>query len=252
MSNRLLLFVIVLLLGGCASKRHLEGTTTEGAWRAVGNSERMQYINAIGESALQYTGLQARAKGYLTVNDRENHEVSVQIRMKKDEVIWISATGMLGMEAGRVMITPDSIALINRLESAFIKESYDAGSRWLGDQLSFNELQQLLIGNAPDREGLEGTQFSVNSAGGGYFTMPNGVHQIFEAASRLTWWKGDVLEARHAYESPSGHASFPSKSTLTLAGPQLKLILTLDYSRLDLDQDVNFPFSIPKGYRQIH
>lgn len=249
---RLFLFVIVLFVGGCASKRHLEGMTAGDAWHVADNVERGQFVTKIVESALPYASLQARAKGYLTVNDRENHEVSVQIRMMKDEVIWISATGMLGMEAGRVLITPDSISLINRMESVFVKESFETASRWLGSQLSFNALQQLLVGNAPEHEDLAKARFSVNAAGGGYFAKSDGIHQIFDTTQRLTWWKGDVLEALHAYGSPSAIPSFPAKSTLTLAGPQLKLILTLDYSPVDLDQGVSFPFSIPKGYRQIH
>lgn len=35
-----------------------------------------------------------------------------QIRMQRDSVIWISVTALLGVEAARIMITPDSLFVI--------------------------------------------------------------------------------------------------------------------------------------------
>ena len=58
--------------------------------------------------------------------------LNANIRMQKDSVIWISATALLGIEAVRLLITPDSFKMINRLISEeYFTLDYNRTTRYI-------------------------------------------------------------------------------------------------------------------------
>lgn len=70
----------------------------------------------------------------------------VRARLKKDSVIWLSITPGLGIEAVRLVITPDSIKMINRIEQKYFVESFDKTNDLLQMEVSFEVLQSALTG----------------------------------------------------------------------------------------------------------
>jgi hypothetical protein len=70
----------------------------------------------------------------------------VRMRMKKDSIIWLSITPGLGIEAVRVVITPDSIQMVNRIEQKYFSESFSKTNEVLKLEVSFELLQSALTG----------------------------------------------------------------------------------------------------------
>jgi hypothetical protein len=70
-------------------------------------------------------------------------------RLRKDSVIWISFTAY-GIEAGRVLLTPDSIWAINRLSSEYFIGSYDFLLARFGVDIDYESIQALMLGNPLD------------------------------------------------------------------------------------------------------
>ncbi len=77
---------------------------------------------------------------------------SVYLRMRKDSVIW-GAVKKIGFEAGRVLITTDSVFLVNRLNKTYLAEPISYIRNMMGmpqgdSPLSdFRNLYDLLLGN---------------------------------------------------------------------------------------------------------
>ena len=71
---------------------------------------------------------------------------SSTIRLKKDERIWFSAS-KLGIEIARVMITTDSIYMMNRWEKEYAIASIDEISSFTSVPVSFTDLQNIILGN---------------------------------------------------------------------------------------------------------
>ena len=46
----------------------------------------------------------------------KKNDFNAFIRMRKDSVLWVSVNALLGIEAFRVLITPDSVKVINKLD----------------------------------------------------------------------------------------------------------------------------------------
>src|SRR5215204_182640 len=51
--------------------------------------------------------------------DGKGHDVNANIKMYKDSAIWVSVNAILGIEAMRLLITKDSVKLLNKLEKTY-------------------------------------------------------------------------------------------------------------------------------------
>ena len=85
--------------------------------------------------------IQAEGNG-MTYND-----LSGQIRMRKDSLVWFSVTATMGVEALRAKVSNDSIWVLNRLEKTYLAEPLDSVSVQLGIPLTLPWVQTLLLDN---------------------------------------------------------------------------------------------------------
>ncbi|NND33237.1 MAG: DUF4292 domain-containing protein, partial [Saprospiraceae bacterium] len=71
---------------------------------------------------------------------------ATQLRMKKGQYIWINAS-FLAYEVARILIRPDSIFAINRLEKSYLADSYEKFNTSYEIPASYNQLEAMLLGN---------------------------------------------------------------------------------------------------------
>ena len=83
--------------------------------------------------------------------DTSNKKTSFKthLRIRKDSVIWMSITS-IGIEAARVIITQDSVKLIDRLKKQYFLGDFKYINQLLGADLDYQMLEALLIGNSLD------------------------------------------------------------------------------------------------------
>lgn len=80
-------------------------------------------------------------------NGMELNDLSGQLRMRHDSLVWLNVTATMGVEVLRAKVSNDSIWLINRLEKTYLAEPLDTVSAQLGMPLSLPLLQILLLDN---------------------------------------------------------------------------------------------------------
>ena len=85
--------------------------------------------------------LQAEGDG-MTAND-----LSGQLRMRKDSLMWLSVTATMGMEVLRAKVSNDSVWVLNRIEKTYLAEPLDTVASRLGIPLSLPLVQALLFDN---------------------------------------------------------------------------------------------------------
>ena len=120
-----MLFVLLLVATSCASRR-----------KTVVSMQPQDF-----EWMAANLNIQAEGDG-LSFND-----LSGQIRMRKDSLIWISVTVPLGVEMLRAKVSNDSVWVVNRLEKSYLAEPLDSLAAQLGMPLSLPLLQTLLLDN---------------------------------------------------------------------------------------------------------
>ena len=79
--------------------------------------------------------------------DSSSNSFTVTLRMKKDSVIWMSIS-KLGIEGARVIVTKDSVKLVNRIKNTYFSGDFAYISKILNTDLDFEMLQSLLVGNS--------------------------------------------------------------------------------------------------------
>ena len=61
----------------------------------------------------------AKMKVHYEGSDGKDYEFNAFIRLQKDKMIWISINALLGIEAFRAIITPDSVKVLNKLDKVY-------------------------------------------------------------------------------------------------------------------------------------
>lgn len=245
-----LLLAAALLLGNCTRKALPTKTSARNrpmpeAVRA--SNVEFRFLAAKGKAQFDYQGQQQGA--------------NINIRVRKDSVIWISAS-LIGLEGVRAYITRDSVQVLNKLSREYYAGDYAYLSKRLNVPVNFDMVQALLLGNylAPfsaatePAVSTEGSMQRVNYEQAGLL-----VQQLIElgkarvqqltvedpkAGNKLTV---DYTDFRALERSPQ---SFAYNTLVQIQqGATKPTTLTLNYRSVDVDKErLQFPFSIPKGY----
>jgi len=258
--NLLIRTVIVGMLVGlvfsCSSKKSM--VSAGAGEKKVSRSEREQVIQQVKTHQLHFTTFSGRAKSRITIN-RENYDVTANVRIERDKAIWISMTALMGIEVGRVLITPDTIKLINRLQATYLDKPFAYLYHFTNEKLNFFSLQQLLIGNVIHeafRRDLEiwdnGQGYSLRGHHNDlqYSTQLNSSYRpTFTVLNDLI--RDQRMEASYEdYQSLAGRA-FPGQVKISIISEVLKLQSEMRYSRVVYDDTLDMPFNIPAKYKEI-
>ena len=136
-------------------KAPAEPTPTEPAGTAVATPPAMEPILTpapatpgavlVDVQNFDYNYLQFKSKvQYENGNDKQ--EAQVSIRMKHDSIIWASIS-KVGFEGLRVILTPDTVIMVNRLQKSYFAGSFSALKRRYKIPVTFQQLQAALVAN---------------------------------------------------------------------------------------------------------
>src|ERR1043165_3661696 len=82
-----------------------------------------------------------------------SYDFTSVIRMENGKSLWLSASILGGMvEAARILITPDTIRIMNRLNKEVTILPFSAADSLLPVHADFNSLQALIIGDVLQRQ----------------------------------------------------------------------------------------------------
>ena len=112
MRNQLfiVLFALLLTASSCASRKKTV---------APAPPQSFEWLTA---------NLSIQAEG----NGVAYNDLSGQLRMRKDSLVWVSVTATMGVEVLRAKISNDSIWILNRLEKTYLAEHVDSLDQQIG------------------------------------------------------------------------------------------------------------------------
>ena len=196
----------------------------------------------------------------LDYNDQKgkNINASAFVRIKKDSIIWLSVTGLLGIEGFRLIIRPDTVIVMDKLEKTISYKSVSYLQELIKLPVDFFTLQDLLIGNAvffPDN--IVSYQTSENTllalSVGDFFKH---LITIDTTDNRILHSKlDDVQELRNRtcditmsdYNSQQNRL-FSNTREITVT-EKSKIEIKLEFKQVLFDEPQSFPFNIPKNYK---
>lgn len=97
---------------------------------------------------VDFAYLTAKSKVSFKSKDQDINNASVNLRIDKDSLIWLSVSGV-GVEVARALITKDSVVIMDRIHREYSVYDYAMLSQRFNFNLDFGLIQSLLIGNLP-------------------------------------------------------------------------------------------------------
>ena len=73
--------------------------------------------------------------------------LSGQLRMRNDSIVWLSVTATMGVEVLRAKVSNDSVWILNRMEKTYLADPLDSLCAKVGMPLSLPLVQTLLLDN---------------------------------------------------------------------------------------------------------
>lgn len=159
----LIVLATCLTIAGCKKKEEIaRDIPPRSAERLIGALES-------GMPTIDYYS----AKAGLTVELADDKKsVTSQIRSVRDSALWVSVVPALGIEVARVLITKDSLKVIERINDKFFLGTISEGEKQFGASMDIGLFEQALkgipIGLNPDvkyRSDREAGQYVLTSKG---------------------------------------------------------------------------------------
>ncbi len=181
------------------------------------------------------------------------------IRLYKDSVLWISINAtFLSIEAFRILITKDSIIIVNKLNKKVEYHSFSYVQDIAQIPLNFSILQDLLIGN-PVYVGDSVVAFRKTAnhiligTVGKFFKNLLTVSDDNDLIERSKLDDIDISQNRTGdltysdYEKNNG-VSFATYREITVA-EKTKVDVSLSFKQYEFNKELSFPFSVPRNYK---
>jgi len=246
------LFTLVLfIITSCKTKNTVTGSTLRSM--SVNKVIKKHYANDFDKETLK-AKLRVKYKGKNSLPS-----VMASLRLKKDNTIWISLS-KLGFSIGKVLITNDKVSYYEKINRTYFEGDFTLLSNFLGTELDFEKVQNLLLGQAI--LDLKDQKYQLAEKDDMYDLTPKKVNTLFDILFSINSshfkvnkqqvaQKGKTLTVGYNnYEKIDGEM-FPKKVLITALDGKYTTTVDVDYRSIEFNKALNFPFSIPNGYKEI-
>ncbi|MBL7718358.1 MAG: DUF4292 domain-containing protein [Flavipsychrobacter sp.] len=223
------------------------------------NHEKQQLIESLTglwQKQIRFNTFNAKVKAHFQSPDQK-HEFAANIRIEKDKAIWAYITALGMVNVARIYITPDSFRMINYLEKKVTLMALKDADTLLPIPVDFQYLQNMLMGNVLKQSGtiIDATDF------GGTWSFRAEDEEFIQ---QYSYNKADTT-MRSAQLSSKGDAGtggmiqlgnhemhngqrFSLSRAINMMSQGKAYFLDMTYNKVDFDQPVEFPFSVPRKF----
>ena len=219
------------------------------------NTARNEKISAIKSSETSFNTFSGKAKAALNIGNNAN-DVNMNIRIKKNEAIWVSVTAIAGLEVARALITPDSVRVINRLENQYIRKPFSYLYEFTNDKINFATLQSVFVGNTISDFITESTEVNIGTAQtvlkssiGSmiYDLMLNDQNKVVQSDLKDTSASQSLLVFYGDFQAIS-RQQVPHSILMKSQAKNKGISLDLKFTKIELDVPLEIPFRVPDRF----
>ena len=248
-----LAIVLMLLVTSCKSKKNI-------AESDVINFSTRKVISNHMNAGFNRKTLNARITAKYQ-DPKSSASFSVKLRMEKDKTIWLSAT-KFGIPVAKAKITPERVSYYEKLSRTYFDGDFVLISKFLGTELDYEKLQNLLLGQAI--LDLKKGKFSSDYKNKSYELLPkksNGLYEILFVLNQENFkLKSQEVKSRAEeqllavtypnYTNVDGE-TIPKKIAIRAIDKKNITTINMEYKSVVLDEELTFPFTIPQGYKEL-
>jgi hypothetical protein len=226
-------------------------------------ADSIRFINEtfsrVEKNRIDFKTFSAKMKVNYEGSDGKGYDFTAFMRMERDKTIWIRVDAILGIEAFRILITPDSVKILNKLDKELILRSVNYLQEVAKVPLDFKTIQDLLIGNPIYLDSNivfyrnEDAGISLMSMGDlfkTYITLNKNDYTTKHA-------KLDDVDVMRARTCDLTYRDYEQRDTVRFStyrkisiAEKSKLDIEISFKQYNFNEALSFPFPIPKNYKR--
>jgi hypothetical protein len=255
MKKYIAILLVTSLMISCKSKAvAVQNNNTETVVKIDNKTIEKHY-----ENKLDFSTLYIKASANYE-DEKQSQNVTAEIKIKNNEQILVSVR-FLGITMAKALITPTTVSYYEKIKGTYYEGDFTSLSKWLGTELDYNKVQNLLVGEALDdlRKGKY-TQTIVENlirledeketnVKKTFFLEPQKYllqkEQISQAAENI------MLEIKYSDNKVFNEGTLPTSIEINAIQPKGKTDINLNYNTISFNEELSFPYSVPGGYKKI-
>lgn len=254
--KKYLAFAVVIFMVSCKPKAIVTSTT---------NTEAVNYMKATKIIDSHYDNKNDFSTLYIKANaryadEKQTQNVSADIRINKDQQILVSLR-FLGITMAKASITPTSVSYYEKIKGTYFEGDFSALSLWLGTDLDYNKIQNMLVGEALDdlnkgkyTEVLLDNLYRLDDAKNGntqksYYFNPNDFTVNKQEVSQTA--ENRTIQISYPERVAYKEANLPASVEIKTLQTKGKSEINLNYNSVSFNEELSFPYNVPDGYKRI-
>lgn len=250
--SQFLLVLVVIFVCSCKGAKVVSDGTIDSRLSAK------SVIKAHYQNTFDFKTLSGKLKINFSNGD-SSQGFGLNLRMEKDKAIWISSTPLPLVKA---YITPNRVTFYNKLQNEYFDGDFSYLSTLLGTEIDFKMLQNLLLGEA--LLDLRSEKYELSITESTYQLKPRTAKELYKILFKVepkNYKMAEqelaqpsekrLLEIRYENYQKVDNQVVPNKINIRATTDDMDNKVTLEYRNMELNRKLNFPYKIPKGYKEI-
>ncbi|MET3025431.1 DUF4292 domain-containing protein [Flavobacterium sp. UW10123] len=256
MKKYISILVLSIAVISCKSKAvAVQGNTSQ----SIVEKEDKKVIEKHYNNKLDFSTLYIKASAKYA-DEKQSQNVTAEIRIEKDKQILISVR-FLGITMAKALITPSAVSYYEKMNGTYYEGDFTSLSKWLGTDLDYSKVQNLLVGEAFDdlRKGKY-TQTIVDNL----FRLDeekdaNLKKTFFLDGEKYLIQKEEIsqpsenrtLQIAYSDTKNFDQGILPTSIEINAVQPKGKTSINLNYNNISFNEELSFPYSVPSGYKKV-
>lgn len=255
MKNAIKILILSLfILSSCKAKKEVVGGVV------LPKISKKQLLNKYHKALFSKKTVNAKISANYS-DTKKAVNFTITMRLEKDKVIWLSAS-KIGFPVAKIMITPNQVRYYEKLKKTYFEGSFELLSNWLGADLNFNQIQNILLGQA--FESFNKDKYALGVKEKAYLLSSKKRKDLVELLFLLNPYNFKVnkqeiknrtdrqfLQITYPEYTKIEEEVFPKKIGVKVMEKQKITEITLNFRQVEFNKSLTFPFAIPKGYKKI-
>jgi hypothetical protein len=249
------LFVFILVFTACKTKKY----TLDNSIIAKEMSAKKVARKHVSANFKKKT---IAAKFKVNFNDGITKEsISVYVRIKKDEVIWLKGTKFINVFKAK--ITPKKVSFYSPVEKKYFEGDFSMLEKLLGTKINFQQLQNLFLGQAI--LDVKNKKQNIALEKNAYVLSPKTQATLFDAffavhpghfklnqQSIVNTLKNQRLDIKYTSYKLVDDEIIPQQINIIVKQENKLTIIDFILRSIELNTKINTSFTVPNGYKRMN
>ncbi|HXS58785.1 MAG TPA: DUF4292 domain-containing protein [Hanamia sp.] len=260
--------LLLLTAGGCHSTKKLQSAVSKKDTTLIHSISAIPNTDSFGVAANVLKSLEAHKIDFKTFSSKikvqyedrngKQPDFNAFIRLQKDSVMWISISAtFLSIEAFRILITPDTIIILNKLDKTVEYHSFDYIESVAHIPMTFSILQNIIVGNPiyvgdsivayrkKDNEVLIGT---VGKSFKNLLTISANNYLQRSKLDDMNMNQNRTADLAYDGYEKNNDYNFATYREIS-ASEKTKVDIRLSFKQYEFNKELSFPFNVPRNYK---